>query len=344
MTDHSTSSERAPPRPPARRRSPVQPHLIPAAAHGRTLMQLRAAATVCTPYAPWSALLSRLRLSVILAMWSLGTSHDGRGFDDALESGGYAVGVVVGAKVDLEARAVGHAEGGQHLTSDPTNLVDDLTVSVEVDLHRVVALVERDADHIPTLHRPERLQTAGQRPRCRRLVLSHHTHRSTLANGRQADRAGWWVRVSAAVASAWLITQSSGVSLVASPTAKVPGCTMVTSKYACKGCAKGAHKAYFRGLQSCNGCTRHPSRCTMVTLSCKTGESPRMDPLPETTFPCTCTPPALSLSLNPITGSNATSGGSGTPQQQPITCTGDGMHVWSELAWGAEVRVELTAE
>jgi hypothetical protein len=247
MTDHSTSSERAPPRPPARRRSPVQPHLIPAAAHGRTLMQLRATATVCTPYAPWSALLSRLRLSVILAMWSLGTSHDGRGFDDALESGGYAVGVVVGAKVDLEARAVGHAEGGQHLTSDPTNLVDDLTVSVEVDLHRVVALVERDADHIPTLHRPERLQTAGQRPRCRRLVLSHHTHRSTLANGRQADRAGWWVRVSAAVASAWLITQSSGVSLVASPTAKVPGCTMVTSKYACKGCAKGAHKAYFRG-------------------------------------------------------------------------------------------------
>ena len=100
--------------------------------------------------------------------------------------------------------------------------------------------------------------------------------------------------VSVAVASAWLITQSSGVSLVASPTAKVPGCTMVTSKYA---------------------------------LSCKTGESPRMDPWPETSFPCTCTPPALCLSLNPITGSNAASGGSGTPQQQPMTCADNGMHV-----------------
>ena len=106
--------------------------------------------------------------------------------------------------------------------------------------------------------------------------------------------------VSVAVASAWLITLSSGVSLVASPTAKVPGCTMVTSKYA---------------------------------LSCKTGESPRMDPWPETSFPCTCTPPALSLSLNPITGSNATSGGSGTPQQQPMTCTDEGMQVWSKLTW-----------
>eukprot|EP00964_Phaeocystis_antarctica_P068345 scaffold41398_cov76-Phaeocystis_antarctica.AAC.4 len=108
-------------------------------------MQLRATATV---HAPSSALLLSL-------------------------PGGYAVGVVVGAKVDLEARAVGHAEGGQHLTSDPANLVDDLTVSVEVDLHRVVALVECDADHIPALHRPERLQTAGQRPRRRRLVLPH---------------------------------------------------------------------------------------------------------------------------------------------------------------------------
>ena len=106
--------------------------------------------------------------------------------------------------------------------------------------------------------------------------------------------------VSVAVASAWLITLSSGVSLVASPTAKVPGCTMVTSKYA---------------------------------LSCKTGESPRMDPWPETSFPCTCTPPALSLSLNPITGSNATSGGSGTPQQQPMTCTDESMQVWSKLTW-----------
>ena len=60
---------------------------------------------------------------------------------------------------------------------------------------------------------------------------------------------GW---SSAAAASAWLITPSNGVSLVARPTAKVPGCKMVTSKYA---------------------------------LSCKTGESPRIDPLPETSQP-----------------------------------------------------------
>ena len=60
----------------------------------------------------------------------------------------------------------------------------------------------------------------------------------------------------------------------------------------------------------------------MLGLTCKTGESPRMEPSPEIAFPCTCTPPAFSLSLNPITGSNATSGGSGCPQQQPMTCTG----------------------
>ena len=39
------------------------------------------------------------------------------------------------------------------------------------DLHGVVALVERDADRLASLNRPKRLQTAGQRPCRRRLVL-----------------------------------------------------------------------------------------------------------------------------------------------------------------------------
>lgn len=55
------------------------------------------------------------------------------------------------------------------------------------------------------------------------------------------------------------------------------------------------------------------------TRTCSTGESPKMEPVPEMVVPVTEIPPALSFSLSPITGSKA--GGSSAsllPKQQPI--------------------------
>ena len=54
-----------------------------------------------------------------------------------------------------------------HLAADAANLVDDLPRPVEIDLHGIVALVERAADHLegdPTAHCDDRIPRFGDTP------------------------------------------------------------------------------------------------------------------------------------------------------------------------------------